>query len=359
MIKQTSLMPIKIKNLNIKTKIFFAPINTGYCVSGTPNEKFIEFYKTISGNNVGITYVGNVAIGKEYTTNNRTAYFNNNEAIWREVVKVINKSGGIAGVQLGCRYSSIIPEINMSISSAAKEEYLFRAKREINDISIKEIETIIKMYIHCAIKAYKIGFKVIQIHAAHGYFLSLILSDKFNERKDIYGIDRLKVVRDIVSGIYEKIPGAILDIRLSLLEGIGTEKQELMYKKEIIDEIQKMKISMVSLSNGIYNMDKTMIYPSKSISYSKMLKYGEYFAEKYPDIVWNIAGNMEKVIFDEKDKLNNLTYSIGRQLLVDPKTFYKYENNIFEVMKCKDCNRCHYYSISDRCLNWCINLERN
>lgn len=359
MIKQISLLPIKIKNLNIKTKIFLAPINTGYCIDGNPCGRFIEFHKTISGNNIGITYVGNVAIGKEYITNNRTAYFNDNEVAWKEVVKGINMSGGIAGIQLGCRYSSIIPEINMSISNVIKEEYLFKAKREISDMSINEIEKIIKMYIQCAVRAYNLGFKVIQIHAAHGYFLSLMLSNKLNKRKDVYGIDRLKVVRDIISGIYEKIPEAVLDIRLSLIEGIESEEKELQYKKEIIDEIQKMKISIISLSNGIYNIDKRMIYPSKSILYDTMLKYGEYFAGKYPDMVWNVAGNMEQAIFEKKDKFNNLTYSIARQLLSDPKTFYKYDNNISEVIKCKACDRCHYYSIGESELNWCINLDRN
>lgn len=358
MIKQTSLLPIKIKKLNIKTKIFLAPINTGYCIDGNPCKKFVEFHKTISGNNIGITYVGNVAIGKEYTTNNRTAYFNDNETVWREVVKEINMSGGIAGIQLGCRYSSIIPEINMSISNMLKEGYLLKAKREISYMSINEIEEIIRMYIQSAVTAYNLGFEVIQIHAAHGYFLSLMLSDKFNKRKDIYGIDRLKVVRDIITGIYEKIPEAILDIRLSLIEGIESEEKELQYKKEIIDEIQRMKISIISLSNGIYNIDKRMIYPSKSASYDMMLKYGEYFAEKYPHMVWNVAGNMERAIFDKKDKLNNLTYSIARQLLSNPKTFYKYDNSISEVMRCKACNKCHYYSSGESELKWCSKFRK-
>lgn len=355
--KKKSLLPIKIKNLNIKTKIFFAPINTGYSIEGTPNNDYIKFYKTFSGRKIGVSYVGNVAVGKEYVTNSRTAYFNNGDVkVWKEIVDTISENGSVPAIQLGCRCSNIIPEVNMNLSTSNKNIYLNKAKNEILNISIQEIRKVIQLYIEAAIKAYKIGFKIIQIHAAHGYFLSLMISNNFNIRKDIYGIDNLRVLQEIISGILNVIPDAILDVRISLIEGIESEEKEFLYKKKLIKQIYNMGVSIISLSNGIYNVDKKKIYPQRNSDYKRMLKYGEMFAEEYPDLIWNIAGNMENVIFNDQDNLENLTYSIGRQLLSDPETFNKYNtNNSNKIKKCTGCDMCHYYSNNELSLKRCIN----
>ena len=82
------------------------------------------------------------------------------------------------------------------------------------------------------------GFKVIQIHAAHGYLISLLLSKSFNYRSDKYG-EYTYVLRRIIEGIRKREPELIVDVRISLIEGIAEYSEEIIYKKEII----KLKVS--------------------------------------------------------------------------------------------------------------------
>ena len=58
-----------------------------------------------------------------------------------------------------------------------------------------------------------------------------------------------------------------------------------------------------------------------------------------------VAGNMEFVLQSRKAFPPNLTFSLGRQLLSDPKTILKIrQHRESEINKCSGCNKCHYYS---------------
>ncbi|WP_238907675.1 hypothetical protein [Clostridium sp. YIM B02506] len=356
--KDKVLQPIKIKDVTLQNKIFFAPINTGYSFNGNPTKELLKFHQIMSGKDIAISYVGNVAIGDLYATNNKTCYFNNDMIIWKEISDEIKRNGSIPGIQLGCRYSNITPILKMNNSTNEIKDYIKNAQDEIKNISIEKINEIVNLYKEKAIVAYDLGFNIVQIHAAHGYFLSLMISDVFNVRKDVYGLERVKVIRDIVRGILKERPKIILDVRISLVEGIKDEKEEIAYKFELIKDLVSMGISIISISNGIYNIDKKMIYPLKSESINKKVKYGVHLANRYPNIIWNLAGNMEKAILDKKDDLDNLTYSLGRQLLSDPFFIKKYKKNeIDNIKKCLECNRCHYYSNGHESLTECINRK--
>ena len=55
------------------------------------------------------------------------------------------------------------------------------------EITVSEIQEIVKAFGQAAGRAKEAGFDGIQIHAAHGYFLSQFLSPAFNKRTDEYG----------------------------------------------------------------------------------------------------------------------------------------------------------------------------
>ena len=58
--------------MNRKISTVFAPINLGICHDGVIDRKFSNFYIERSGKGIDLTYSGNVAIGKQYRTNNFT-----------------------------------------------------------------------------------------------------------------------------------------------------------------------------------------------------------------------------------------------------------------------------------------------
>lgn len=345
-----------VRNNTISSRFFFAPINTGYAINGEPTQQLIKFHDIRSGKNIGISYVGNVAIGDDFVTNNRTLYFNNEDERWIELAKSISRNGSIPGIQLGCRYSKIQPIKDWN--SYDMEKYVREAKVELGEIPREQINVIEEMYVYSALKAFRFGFRAIQIHAAHGYLLSLLLSNNFNKREDEYGNDKTLVLENIVRRIREKLPEVILDIRISLLEGLNTMELEIKDKEEIIERLCKLDIDIISISNGIYNINKEFIYPPKEWGHGVYINTILPFAEKYFNKLWNIAGNIWDLNRITPHIPDNITFSIGRAIIADPEFVLKtMEGNNNLIKQCIRCNSCHYYSLGKSHIECSISLD--
>lgn len=348
----------EIRNKIIKTRFFLAPINLGIANYGKPTEDLIQFHSLRSGNKIGISYVGNVAIDSKFKTNENTLYFNDERSKWKELIYKIRKNGSLPGVQLGCRCSKVSPI--RSWKSDDKKKYIDRVRDEINSYSKEFINNIINSYVESACIAYDLGFEVIQIHAAHGYFLSLFLSNNFNHRNDDYGRSKILILKKIIKKIRNELPDVILDVRISLLEGVKSLKKEMEFKKDLINDIVDLNIDIISVSNGIYNIDKKYIYPPKEWGHAVYLSKIIPFAKKYKKIIWNIAGNIWNINKINFNIPENVAFSIGRSLIADYQFIEKfYKNKEDKINKCIRCGSCHYYSNNDDFLICKINNEKN
>lgn len=338
------LQPIKIKEVSVPSRIFLAPINTGYSHNGFPTNEFFSFYKKRSCKYIGICCIGNISVSNRYVTNDSTLYINNkNIDIYKTITETIKINGSIPGIQLACKYSKI-PSMREWVSDNPLE-YIERAITEINNIPERNIQKIQDDFLFACEYAVKSGFMHIQLHAAHGYFLSQLISKNFNKRKDIYSSDNLYIIETISNKIKKNFPQIILDIRLSFYEETWNNKEEELYKENLISKLAKMPFDIISISNGIYNINKHMIYPQKDIGTSGYFSMGRHYSNKYPNIVWNIAGNLDSLDRMEDNYENNLTFSVGRQLICDPNYIEKYiSQNQKNIQYCSRCGKCHYYS---------------
>ena len=92
------------------------------------------------------------------------------------------------------------------------------------EMSLADIEQLKKDFRNAAVRALQAGFKLIEIHAAHGYLLNEFLSPLSNHRTDIYGgsfENRIRLLLEIVdivrSVITESLP---LFVRISASEWV-------------------------------------------------------------------------------------------------------------------------------------------
>jgi len=75
------------------------------------------------------------------------------------------------------------------------------------DPTCDDIQSIIKAFGDAALRAQRAGFDGVEIHAAHGYFLSQFLNARKNTRTDEYGgtvRNRIRFLLEIMSGIQAK-----------------------------------------------------------------------------------------------------------------------------------------------------------
>ncbi|QTC40723.1 hypothetical protein I7V34_16400 [Bacillus sp. V3] len=335
-----------IKGVNIPSRFFFAPINTGLSENGILKEEFFEFYKVRSHSSIGINYIGNVAIDPKYVTNSNTAYFTDQTTQWKNLSKSIRNLGSVPGIQIACRNSNFTPIRKMINNNT--ENYLKTVREDLLNIPTAEIRDIIDKFIDSCITASNLGFDVVQIHAAHGYFLSQLISKSLNKRDDEFNALDLLFLKKIISGIRSEKPDLIIDLRISFLEGINNEMQEIKEKETLIKKLVELDIDIISFSNGIYDINKQFIYPIKQWGHACFLKNIIGYAKRFPNILWNYSGNIWNINELELEKLpTNLSFSLGRSLIADPLFIKKsINNNVHLINRCEYKNKCHYYSLN-------------
>ncbi len=73
----------------------------------------------------------------------------------------------------------------------------------------------------------------------------------------------------------------------------------------------------------------------------------------------SVSGNMENALLMDSSTPYNLTYSLGRQLLVDPDTVFKVKKQeLCSIQHCSECNACHYYSYGYNGIQRCNSIKK-
>lgn len=164
---------ININDIDILSNVFFAPINPGWCTDGFISKKYIDFFANHSGRGIGICYVGNVALQKNWSSNDNTAVLNiTPKKSWLELSKCILENGSLPGIQLAWKPPQI--KMQKSFTTNNKEEQI----RAFKDFYYKfeDCDYVSELFKSSIKYSLILGFPVVQIHAAHGYALSLLLS---------------------------------------------------------------------------------------------------------------------------------------------------------------------------------------
>ena len=120
-------------------------------------------------------------------------------------------------------------------------------------MSKQQIQQLIDDFRSAAIRATKAGFKVIEIHAAHGYLLNEFMCQSSNKRTDEYGgsfENRIRIVLEVIDAIREvwnkDLP---LFIRISCTEWIphGWSMEDSI---QFVHAIKYKDVDLVDCSSG-------------------------------------------------------------------------------------------------------------
>jgi len=83
-------------------------------------------------------------------------------------------------------------------------------------LSTAEIAGVVRAFADAAARAHVAGFRVAEIHGAHGYLVHSFLSPLVNKREDIYGRDRRRFLLEVVDAVRDVWPEELpLLVRLS------------------------------------------------------------------------------------------------------------------------------------------------
>ncbi|EPG6796961.1 hypothetical protein NUN95_001508 [Klebsiella aerogenes] len=305
-------------------KFFFLPVNTGYGLNGEPDDKLIDFYHKRSGNRIHCSIVGNVVIPNGYGSNEYCLFISKSDK-WKILSDTINNNNTLAGIQLSTTWPNYIGNKNFVTSSSSSiDAYLYQLKN-INTTEIDEIITRLEEAINISIDQ---GFRHIQLHAAHGYFFSLLIDNLFCTLSS-YALEK---IHDIFLNIPKHIETSL---RFSLLIGIQ-HLDKLRHRKGIIKDILNLPFDYFDISFGFYNINKHMIYPETESMLSSRIKKSIELSIENPNKKFIISGRSIRNYNHELPE--NIFVGICRDIIANPKFL------VNSVDGCNLCGDCHYYS---------------
>jgi 2,4-dienoyl-CoA reductase-like NADH-dependent reductase (Old Yellow Enzyme family) len=137
-----------------------------------------------------------------------------------------------------------------AVSSSA---IAFEGYAEPVALTIPQIHQLTQDFVDAAMRAVKIGFDVIELHAAHGYLFHQFYSPLANKRTDEYGGDFLKGTRfllETVEAVRKAIPtGTPLFVRISATDWVE-DGWNLNDSVRLCERLKALGVDLVDVSTG-------------------------------------------------------------------------------------------------------------
>lgn len=227
------LSPLKIKTISFKNRIAIPPMCQYSSIDGFPNHwHFIHYGSRVVGG-AGLIIQEATAVSPE----GRISY--QDMGIWSDehaqqlkpIVDFIHSYNCVAGIQLahaGRKASCEIPsngghQLETGPNSwqpwAPSSVQFYETKNSLRVMTKEDILLVISQFKKAAQRALHTGYKLIEVHAAHGYLIHEFLSPLSNLRTDEYGgsfENRIRFLLEIIDAVNEVWPSNLpLFVRIS------------------------------------------------------------------------------------------------------------------------------------------------
>ena len=187
------------------------------------------------------------------------------------IVELIHRNGSVAGIQLahaGRKASTappweggqVLPVAATSPDGAGGWQAIAPSAIPFNAadpapraLNLTDIQGLTTEFVTAAQRAIAAGFKVIEIHAAHGYLLHEFLSPLSNQRTDDYGgsfENRIRLVLEIVAGVRQVLPDSIpLWVRISASDWMP-QGWDIGQSVALSDKLGALGVDLMDCSSG-------------------------------------------------------------------------------------------------------------
>jgi NADPH2 dehydrogenase len=303
----------------IRNRVGLAPLNTGMINNeGLPSKAFHEFHELYAKSGLGVVFVGGVAVSPAARASERSFALDSNakaESL-AQTVTAIYKNGALPILQLmhAGRQTSLSGRV---VAASALPGMI--SPRVPDSLTKTEIKKIRDDFARSAQLAKVAGFRILEIHAAHGYLLSDFLSPSLNRRKDDYGGsagNRFRLIEEIIADV-SKASALDVGIRINGYENIEGGLR-LEHLPDLVSRLQRTSLCYISISAGVYNQPD-LIMPDRARGEAVYRDLGAT-AKLGARIPVMLAGNITRVNTMETLLESNSAdvFLIGRELLANP-----------------------------------------
>lgn len=210
--------PLTLGDVTLRNRIAISPMCEYSAVDGVPNDWHLVHLGSRAVGGAGLVFTEATAVSPEGRISPAdTGLWNDaQQAAWKRIAAFITEQGAVPGIQLahagrkastdvswqggkplGCAHGGWTPVAPTALAFADG----YPTPIALDAAGIRKV---VADFVAATVRARDAGFRVIELHAAHGYLLHEFLSPLSNQRKDEYGgslENRARLLREIVCAV--------------------------------------------------------------------------------------------------------------------------------------------------------------
>jgi 2,4-dienoyl-CoA reductase-like NADH-dependent reductase (Old Yellow Enzyme family) len=284
------LSPISVKNITLRNRIVMSPMCQYSSLDGFANDWHMVHYGARAVGGAGLIIQEATAVQPEgrISPGDLGLWSDEHIPFLKKIVSFIHKHGAVSGIQLahaGRKASCAVPAEggkqldikNKGWQTVAPGDIPFlQEDRKPEPLTPEGIHNVIESFKAAARRALEAGFKVIEIHAAHGYLIQEFLSPLSNNRNDEFGgpfENRIRLLKEVVTAVKKVWPAENpLFVRISSTdwtEGGWTIEESV----KLAGVLKEMGVDLIDCSSGgnIFNA-KIPFAPGYQVSFSEAVR---------------------------------------------------------------------------------------
>lgn len=336
--------PIKIGSLEIKNRFVVPAMDSHYT---DENHYFtnqaVNYYGKRAEGGFGLIFTEFLCVSEEGLAESTQAgiYDDCFIEMMSTITKRVHENGSVIFAQLqhsgrlqGDNITELMPVGPSNIIAANKT-------RKVHELTIEEIQVIIRKFVDAAIRAKKAGFDGVEIHGAHGYLLAQFLSKGVNKRIDRYGgniTNRARIVVEIIKAIKDECGN---DFPVS----VRTSGNEDSFGFNSIEDAVAQAILFEEAGADVINVSHGVAIQSNYINNGFNIDNVRRIKEVVSIPVIGVGRINDASLALSAIKSNSMDLVVlGRQSICDPEFPNKVkEGRINEIYTCTGClQRCLY-----------------
>ena len=230
--------PLTIKDIEFKNRLVISPMCQYSAVDGFANDWHLVHLgsRAVGGAALIIQEATSVSANGRITPGDAGLYKEEHVEKWRRITDFIHQQGAVAGIQLahaGRKASCSVPwnggiqlkENEGGWRTVSSSAIPFNPEDNVPQaLNSEGISKVIADFKTAAQRSLAAGYKVLELHAAHGYLIHQFLSPLSNHRTDSYGggfENRIRLLLEIVKAVQTAWPQNLpLFVRISATDWV-------------------------------------------------------------------------------------------------------------------------------------------
>ena len=215
--------PFVLGDVTLRNRIAVSPMCEYSARDGVPDDWHLVHLgsRAVGGAGLVFTEATGVSAQGRISPGDTGIWNDAQQQAWARIVRFVESQGAVPGIQLahaGRKASTDLPWLGGKALPADKGAWTAVAPSAVafadgypvpQALDGAGIAAVVADFRAAAVRAREAGFRVIEIHAAHGYLLHEFLSPLSNQRGDAYGgslANRARALREVVAAVRAEWP---------------------------------------------------------------------------------------------------------------------------------------------------------